>query len=141
MPLLPSVERADGQVIDQEALARRRRRLPARKDTRMCQTCTKRPAVISETGETEDEGTHTLCFQCFRQRATHARPAQTTNVEDRVELSGQPAASASVEDRDQLYTDLRLRLRRAQIAARHASEEQPAGAAPAAEPESLQKAS
>jgi len=103
--------------------------------------CNQRPAVISETGDTEDEGVHTLCFQCFRQRASHARAPQSTTVEDRVELTGHPSASAAVEDKDQLYSDLRLRLRRAQIAARHASEEQPAEAGPAVEPDSLQKAS
>ena len=108
----------------------------------MCQKCNKRLAVISETGETEDQEWHTLCFPCFRERMGHARsPQSAIEVEDRVDLHVRPVPSASIENRDQLYSDIRLRLRRAQIAARHACDEQPASLETVPEPAPLEKAS
>jgi len=138
MPLLPSIERVDGQVIDQEALARRRRSAAARKDVRLCQQCGQRPAQYSDTGDTEGEGTHTLCFACFRAHGAHVKAPRLSDAEDRVDLTGLPPASASVPDREQLYSEIGLRLRRAQMAARRACESEPI---PPAEPVRFEKAS
>jgi hypothetical protein len=147
MPLLSSVERADGQVIDQDSLARRKAAI-ARRLARLCQACGERVAQHADPGEAEPDGAPTLCLVCFRAKGhTHAhlravaqpspRTERPVEVQDTVELSGahlQP--SKQVADRDELYTNLSLRRRRAQIAARHASDD-----APVQSPVCLDKAS
>ncbi len=136
MPLLSSVERADGQVIEQDSLARRRTSI-ARRLARLCQACGERVAQYADPGEAQPDGAPTLCHVCYRAKG-HAHPhlkavpqpsqraERPAEVQDKVELSGahlQP--STHVADRDELYTNLSLRRRRAQIAARHASDEIP----------------
>jgi hypothetical protein len=144
MALFNSVERADGRVVDQDALARRRANI-ARRLARLCQACGERVAQFADPGETEPDGAPTLCLPCLRAKGhplphphphPHLQPAPTTapaaradrftEVEDTIELSGaQPQAAKDVVDRDELYTNLSLRRRRAQIAARQASEAEP----------------
>jgi hypothetical protein len=149
MPLLSSIERVDGQVTERDSLARRRAAI-ARRLARLCQACGERVAQHPDPGEAEPDGAPTLCLSCYRAKGHPSphphlqavpeqspRAERSIEVEDTVELSGaQAQASKQVADRDQLYTNLSLRRRRAQIAARHASDE-----APVQEPERFDKAS
>ncbi|MEI6669289.1 MAG: hypothetical protein WCP29_14140 [Acidobacteriota bacterium] len=135
MAQFSSIKRADGQVIEQDSLARRRASI-ARRLSRLCQACGDRVAQYADPGEAEPDGAPTLCLSCYRDKGyphphphlqvvpQPPRPERTLEVEDKVELSGtDPQQAKQIIDRDQLYTNLRLRRRRAQIAARHASEE------------------
>lgn len=147
MPLLSSVERADGQVIEQDSLARRRAAI-ARRLARLCQACGERVAQYADPGEAEPDGAPTLCLPCYRAKGyshPHLKPVPSQSpradrpveVQDKVELSGAHLqTSKHVADRDELYTNLSLRRRRAQIAARNASDEVPVQA-----PVGLDKAS
>ena len=138
MPLMSSIERADGQVIEQDSLTRRRASI-ARRLARLCQACGERVAQYADPGEAEPDGAPTLCLPCYRGKGhpdphphlkavppQSPRAERSIDVKDKVELSGgHLQASKHVADRDELYTNLRLRRRRAQIAARHASDEVP----------------
>lgn len=110
-----------------------RRRLHA--GGRLCQLCGERRARFSYRGVVKADRAHTLCFECYRAQRNQLRarwlgvlrPAPDALSSSKGEgawlaplASPPPPASKMLGDRPALYAGLRLRLRRAQITARHA---------------------
>jgi len=87
---------------------------------RLCQTCGERRAQYIRHGVVKADRTHTLCFECFRAERNRFRARGLADAGRLAPLpSPLPPASKMVADRAGLFTDLDLRRRRAQIAARH----------------------
>jgi hypothetical protein len=86
---------------------------------RLCQTCGERRAQYIRHGVVKADRTHTLCFECFRAERNRFRARSLADAGRLAPLpSPLPPASKMVADRADLFADLDLRRRRAQIAAR-----------------------
>ena len=112
------------QVIEQQWVAGRDRLRADWDHAHLCQACFGRRALFSYRGVVKADRSHTLCFECYRAVVNQTRARRLTSVGAvGMPVAWGPVASKLVGDREALYAGLRLRRRRAQIAARHACEQ------------------
>jgi hypothetical protein len=132
-------------VLESATVGGRRKAVPG--GGRLCQACGQRRARFAYRGTVKADRAHTLCFECFRAARNRlraramavlrlAQDALSSSKGGRTWLaplaSPAPAASKMLGDRPGLYAELYLRLRRAQLMARHAlamADDQPAAKA------------
>ena len=117
------------QVIDSASVMLGGRAPAIHADSRLCRCCGERRPRFLYRGVVKADRDHNLCFECFRAEVNRLRARRMSGVRSWVPpASPLPSASKMIGDREGLRAELRLRLRRAQISARHAL------AAPDAEP-------
>jgi hypothetical protein len=87
----------------------------------LCWACGQRRSRFFMRGTVRADRTHTLCFECYRAEVNKVRARSLTAPVSVMSIaSPMPVPARLRGDSETFYRDVRQRLRRAQIAARHA---------------------